>query len=62
MMIAKRIKTGSFRSLDEAALDSIAGGRMKLPRVQPMPGPSGGGGGDPLEAQPWSSTPTYLPF
>jgi hypothetical protein len=63
MQSAKDIASGAtYRSLNEVELEDAAGGRIKLPRPEPFPGPSGGGAGEPLEAQPWSSNPIYLPF
>ena len=48
--------------LNDAALELVAGGRMKLPVVQPSGTPSGGGGGQPIDIQ-WSQHPNYLgPF
>ena len=51
-------------ALSEAELDGVAGGMIKQdPDGKHPTAPSGGGGGEPIEAMPWSLHPTYLgPF
>ena len=64
MFSAKGIESSdAFRFLDETELNGIAGGRMKLEGPGHKPAPYGNGGGELIEATPWSSHPVYLgPF
>ena len=48
--------------LSDAALDAVAGGRMKQPGPEIPRGAAGGGaGGQPIDIQ-WANHPNYLPF
>jgi hypothetical protein len=47
--------------LSDAALDAVAGGRIKLLRPEVGPNSGGGAGGQPIDIQ-WANHPNYLPF
>ena len=55
--------TNEMHNLTEQELDAVAGGRIKQPGPERSPARNGGGGGELIEATPWSSHPIYLgPF
>ena len=49
-----------FRTLSEAELDGVDGGMIKQPGPERLPALHGNGGGELIEATPWSSHPIYL--
>ena len=56
-------KKSEFRTLGEAELDAVDGGMIKQPGPERLPAVHGNGGGELIEATPWSSHPIYLgPF
>jgi hypothetical protein len=58
----KRIRVIDATALDDAALDAVVGGRMKLQGPAPSGVPYGQGGGQPIDIQ-WAGHPNYLgPF
>jgi len=56
-------QTSEFRTLSGAELDAVDGGMIKQPGPERLPALHGNGGGELIEATPWSSHPIYLgPF